>query len=311
MSNKKKNMSRKVVITGATGLIGKKIADLLIQRGDELTIFTRSIDKAKQIIPDAAEYVEWNLSLDNWQAALDGKYAVIHLAGENVMAKRWNEKQKKNIFNSRIDTTRSLVNAIENTAYMPKVFLAASAIGYYGNSEQSVSEESEPGNDFLSGVVKAWEDETKKVDLFKVRRVNVRTGIVLDKNEGALAQMITPFKYFIGGPLGSGKQWFPWIHIDDVAGIFLYALDNENVNGILNAVSPNPLRMNEFCKLLGRVMHRPSLFKVPEFILRLIFGEATEVLLQGAKVIPKRTLQLGYEYKFDKEEKALIDLLKK
>ena len=303
-------MNRKIVITGATGFIGKKIINELIQRGDEITIFTRSIYKAKQIIPDAAEYVEWNLNLDNWQAALEDKYAVIHLAGENVMAKRWNELHKKNIFNSRIDTTRALVKAIENAADKPKVFISASAVGFYGSSEQPVTEESLSGKDFLAGVVKAWEEETKKVDLLKVRRVNVRTGIVLDKNEGALAQMITPFKFFIGGPLGTGKQWFPWIHIEDVAGIFLHALDNEDVAGILNAVSPNPLRMDEFCVSLGSVMHRPSLFKVPAFVLKLIFGEAVAVLLQGAKVIPKRTIEYGYKFRFETAEEALKNLLK-
>lgn len=303
-------MNRKIVITGATGLIGKRITDKLIQRGDEVTIFTRSVDKAKQIIPGAAEYVNWNLEQNDWESHIVGKDAVIHLAGENVMGKRWNEEHKKNIFNSRIDTTRALVKAIENAADKPKVFIAASAVGFYGSSEQPVTEESLSGKDFLAGVVKAWEEETKKVDLLKVRRVNVRTGIVLDKNKGALAQMITPFKYFIGGPLGTGKQWFPWIHIDDAIGIFLYSLDNANVNGVLNAASPNHVRMNEFCKTLGSVMHRPSLFKVPAFVLKLIFGEAVAVLLQGAKVIPKRTIEYGYKFRFENAEQALKNLLK-
>ena len=300
---------KKIVLTGATGLIGKKIADLLIRRGDEVTIFTRSIDKAKKIIPGAADYVEWNPKSDNWHSALEGKYAVVHLAGENVMAKRWDEQHKKNIFDSRVDTTRALVKAIQNTSNKLKVFISASAVGYYGNSEEPVTEKSNAGNDFLAGVVNVWEEETKKVDLLKVRRINIRIGIVLDKNEGALARMITPFKYLIGGPLGSGKQWFPWIHIDDVIGIFLYAIDNENVFGILNAVSPNPVRMSEFCKTLGSVMHRPSLFKVPAFVLKIIFGEAADVLLTGARVIPERTMKLGYKFIFEKREDALMNLL--
>ena len=302
---------KKVLLTGATGLIGKRIADKLIRRGDEVTIFTRSVDKAKQIIPGAAEYVSWNLNRDDWQSSLEGTDAVIHLAGENVMAKRWNKEHKENILNSRVDGTRALVNAIGHAEKKPKVFISASAVGFYGSSEQPVTEESLPGKDFLADVVSAWENETKKVDEYKVRRVNIRTGIVLDKNEGALAQMITPFKYFIGGPLGTGEQWFPWIHIDDTVGIYLFSLDNENINGILNAVSPNPLRMEEFCKTLGALMHRPSLFKVPAFILKLIFGEAADVLLTGAQVIPERTMELGYKFRFEKEEDALIDLLNK
>jgi uncharacterized protein len=302
---------KKVVLTGATGLIGKNIAEKLIRRGDEVTIFSRSVDKAKRIIPNASEYVNWNLEQNDWRPMLEGKDVVIHLAGENVMARRWNGVHKKNIYNSRIDSTRILVEALRETKRKPEVFISASAVGYYGNSEEPVTEKSKPGNDFLAGVVKDWEKEAEVVEQFGVRRVNVRTGIVLDKNEGALAQMILPFKYFIGGPLGTGKQWFPWIHIDDVAGIFLFALDNENVHGALNAASPNPLRMNNFCKTLGAVMHRPSLFKVPAFVLKIIFGEGSEVLLGGAKVIPERTIELGYIFNFVKAEEALKNLLEK
>lgn len=302
---------KKIILTGATGLIGKKIADKLIQRGDNVTILTRSVENAMRLIPNAADYVKWDYNKDNWHMKLERIDAVIHLAGENVMAKRWNKKHKENILKSRIETTRALVNAIINAENKPKIFISASAVGFYGNSEQPVTENSLPGKDFLSNVVNAWEDESKKVDEYKVRRSNIRTGIVLDENEGALAQMITPFKYFLGGPLGTGKQWFPWIHIEDVVGIFLYALDNDNVEGIINAVSPNPLRMNEFCKSLGKVLNRPSLFRVPEFALRIIFGEAADVLLTGANVIPERTLELGYKYEFEKVEDALKNLLDK
>ncbi|MHB8931347.1 MAG: TIGR01777 family oxidoreductase [Melioribacteraceae bacterium] len=300
---------KKVILTGATGLIGKNIADKLIQRGDEVTIFTRSVDKAKLVIPNAVEYVAWNYEQDDWKKKLDGKDAVIHLAGENVMAKRWNVEHKKNIYNSRVATTRSLVRAIENVKDKPNVLISASAVGYYGNSEEPVTEESKHGKDFLANVVRDWEKETEEISRHGVRRVNIRTGIVLDKHEGALARMITPYKFFIGGPLGSGRQWFPWIHLEDVAGIFLFALDNENVHGALNAVSPNPLRMNEFCNTLGAAMHRPSLFKVPAFVLKIIFGEVAEVLLSGAKVIPERTMGEGYKFRFENIENALKNLL--
>ena len=302
---------KKVVITGATGFLGKRIAEELITRGDEVTIFTRSINNVRQKIPNAYDYVEWNPELSNWYGKLEDKDAVVHLAGENVMAKRWNEEHKRNILSSRVEGTRSLVNAIGQLNNKPEVFISASAIGYYGNSEKPVNEDSEPGKDFLAEVVKAWEKEAGKVESFGVRRVSIRTGIVLDANEGALVPMIKQFKFFVGGPIGSGQQWFPWVHIEDVVKIFLFAVDNKNINGALNASSPNPIRMNEFCKTLGSVMQRPSFFKVPAFVIKVLFGEAAEVLLNGAQVIPEKTIKADYKFKFKTAEEALRDLLQK
>ena len=302
---------KKIIITGATGFIGKRIAEELISRGDEVTIFTRSVKNAKQKISNAYDYVEWNPELNNWYKKLEDKDAVVHLAGENVMAKRWNAEHKRNILSSRVDGTRSLVSAIGQLKDKPKAFISASAIGFYGNSESPVNEDSEPGRDFLAEVVNAWESEAGKVELYRVRRVSIRTGIVLDTNEGALVPMINQFRFFVGGPIGSGEQWFPWIHIDDVVKIFLFAIDNQIVSGALNASSPNPLRMKEFCKTLGRVMHRPSLFKVPAFIIKIIFGEAADVLLNGAQVIPEKTIKAGYNFRFETAEEALKNLLHK
>lgn len=300
---------KKIVITGATGFLGKKIASQLIDRKDEVTVFTRSIQNAKEMIPNAYEYVNWNLHSDNWQKYLEGKDAVINLAGENLLAKRWNKKQKEKIISSRVNGTRALVNAIENLKSKPKAFISASAIGYYGNSEEVVNENSNAGNDFLAKVVKAWEDESTRLQEIKVRRVNLRIGIILDKSEGALAKMITPFKFFVGGSFGKGNQWFPWIHIDDVVGIFLFALDNANVNGILNTVSPNPLRMNEFCKTLGSVLKRPAVFNVPAFMLKIILGEASVVLLNGAQVFPKKTIEFGYKFKYPDLKTAIKNII--
>ena len=296
---------KKIVVTGATGYLGKKIAAKLIERGDEIYILTRSPENAKKMIPHAKNFIEWNPNSNSWYAFLEDKDAVINLAGENVMAHRWNNNHKQKILSSRIDTTRSLIAAFESIKHKPKVFVSASAIGYYGNREKLVDENSEPGQDFLAQVVAQWENETKKTDFLSLRRVNIRIGIVLDKEEGALAKMIFPFKFFIGGLLGSGTQWFSWVHVDDVVGIFLYAVDNELVNGILNAVSPNPVRMNEFCKTLGKVMKRPVLFKVPAIALKIIFGEAAQVILEGAKVYPNRTLETGYRFQYENIESAL------
>ena len=296
---------KKIVLTGATGFLGKKIIRKLIDRGDEICILTRSAENAKKIFPTVNSIIEWSPDSNVWYSLLEGADAVINLAGENVLARRWIEEHMRKILSSRVNSVQSLISAIEHVKNRPKVFISASAVGYYGNREEAVDENSKRGKDFMADVVTKWENETKKIDTFAVRRVNIRIGIVLDKKNGALAKMILPFKFFIGGSLGSGAQWFPWVHVDDVIGIFLFVLDNDNVNGILNAVSPNPVRMNEFCKTLGKVMKRPVLFKVPALALKIIFGEAAQVILEGAKVYPNRTLETGYRFQYENIESAL------
>ena len=300
---------KNIVITGATGFIGKKVTNSLIARGDKVTVFTRSVEKAEKIFPGAENLIIWNQGAESGSFSFESIDAVIHLAGENVMGRRWSEQHKKNLLASRVSGTRELTEALEKAKNKPEVFISASAVGYYGNSEEAVDEYSPSGNDFLAGVVKSWEDETKRVDPMKIRRVNIRIGLVLDGKEGTLAKMVVPFRYFIGGPLGSGKQWFPWIHIDDLVGLFLFALDNGNMSGIINGVSPNPVRMDQFCNMLGKVLHRPSLFRIPAFLLRLVLGEAANVILSGAQVIPKRTLAAGYKFRFESVSGALNDLL--
>ncbi len=301
---------KRVVITGATGMIGKKVSARLIESGYKISVLSLNSVRAEQIIPGAAEYVDWNLKSRDWYYVLENKDAVIHLAGENIMSKRWTDTHKKNIISSRVDTTHSMVDAINNAVNKPKVFISASAVGYYGNSEKEVDEYSAVGNDFLAHVVEMWESSSIKLPS-DIRRVYVRIGMVLDKSEGVLAKMIPPFKYFVGGPLGSGNQWFPWVHIDDVVGIFLFALENAGANGVLNAGSPNPVRMKEFCKKLGSVTNRPSLINVPGFVLKFFLGEAADAILSGAKVIPKRTEQAGYKFIFTELKSALENLIRK
>lgn len=305
-------MPKKIVITGATGLIGKKISETLIDRGDEVIIFTRSPEKAKQIIPGAKEYIKWNYKLPGeWKQKLECVDSVIHLAGENVMGNRWTKNHKNKIYESRIVSTKNLVEAISNLDKKPESFICASAIGYYPFSETAeFTEDSRPGNHFLANITNQWEDETAAVEKYGVRRVNIRTGIVLEKNEGALAKMLLPFKLFIGGPLGSGKQWFPWIHINDAVGIYLFALDNKNVRGALNAVAPEFINMKSFCKNLGKVINRPSIFKVPSFVLNIVLGKGAEAVLNGAKIKPQRTLGFGYKFLFNNSVSALNNILK-
>jgi len=303
-------MRKKIVITGATGLIGKNIASKLIALGNKVIILTRLASKAKRTIPGAADYVIWNNNnIDNLKSSLDGADGIIHLAGENVMAKRWDEKHKKNIYNSRINTTQNLVDIIKQLNHKPEAFICASAIGFYGSNNLQVDEYSPQGDDFLANVVGDWEKESRKVEEAGVRNVNIRTGIVLDKNEGALAKMLLPFKLFIGGPLGSGKQWFPWIHIDDITELFLFALNNKDVSGVINGVSPQSITMNEFATKLGKVLNRPSIFRVPEFVLRIALGEGASSIITGTNVIPKRTIDYGFKYMFDDINNALNNLL--
>lgn len=298
----------KVAITGATGLIGKKIVKKLVDRGDQVLVLTRSVEKTKGLFSANVDLVEWDIKSKDLQTKLEGVDAIIHLAGENVMGKRWNDEHKNKILESRIIGTRSIVDAIYKMENRPKVLVGASAVGYYGNREIQVDELSNVGTGFLADVVKAWENETVKVEMLNVRRVNVRIGIVLDKNEGALAKLLTPFRLFVGGALGSGNQWFPWVHVEDVVDLFLFSLDN-NINGVVNAVSPDIVRMNEFCKVLGKMMKRPSYFNVPEFVLKLVIGEAAEVILTGANVSPKRTIELGYKFIYPNLKSALKEIL--
>jgi hypothetical protein len=304
-------MNRKIVITGATGLIGKKIFSKLLKRGDEIIVFTRSVDNAKKIIPGAAKYVCWNLKSIDWLKEIEGVDAAIHLAGENLMAARWTKKHKEEVRKSRILSNKLFVDAFAALKNKPRVFVAASAVGYYGNSETEVDETSPRGSGFLAELVKDWENETSRINEYGIRSVSVRTGIVLDKNEGALAKMLLPFKFYIGGPLGNGKQWMPWIHADDLANIFLLAIENENIKGPINGVSPNPVSMNEFAKTLGRVINRPAFFRVPSFVLKIVLGEAAQTVLTGAKVNPNKVLKVGYNFNYETLEIALKEILKK
>ncbi len=304
-------MEKRIIITGATGLLGKEICRQLIKIGHKPIIFTRSIEKAKTLIPSAEDYVKWVPdNADSWKNHLCNCDSIIHLAGENVMGGRWTEDHKRRVFESRINTTNSLIDAISKCEKKPESFISASAVGYYDNSIGKVFDESaEPGTGFLTEVTCAWEKAASEVEKLGVRRASIRLGIVLDKNEGALAKMITPFKFFIGGPLGSGEQWFPWIHIEDAARLFIHAVENDNVEGALNGVSPGIVTMDEFSNTLGETLHRPSFFRVPGFILKIMLGEAAGPIINGSKIIPKRTLASGFNFEFKDSDSALTDLL--
>ncbi len=308
--NETKKILKKIVVTGATGFIGRELCKQLSLRGDELTIFSTNIEKAKTIFPYAKEIVKWINYEKDYSTHLEGKDAVIHLAGASVAGKRWTENYKKEIYDSRINTTRNLVTSIEKCEQKPEVLISASAIGFYGEKGDSILDEtSSGGNDFLSHVCADWEKASVRLEMLNVRRTIVRTGIVLSTDDGALKKMLLPFQLFVGGSLGNGKQWFSWIHLADIISLYLFLLDNKNQKGIFNAVSPQSVQMKTFAKILGKVLHKPSFLPVPKFILKLVMGESASAIVASQKVKPEALLQAGFKFKFEELELALIDLL--
>jgi len=306
-------MNKKIIVTGATGLIGRKLCSKLLDQGNEITIFTRNPEAAKKVMRGVKKYVKWNYNYpEEWKDYLNEADSVIHLAGTNLGAKRWNNKFKKELFNSRIESTRQLVNTIKNCENKPKSFITASAVGFYGDrADEVLIEKSNTGKDFLSNLCSEWEKEAEKIEDQNVRRVSLRIGLVLSNEGGALKKLLTPFKLFLGGPLGNGKQWFPWIHIEDLINIFIHTIETESLQGPLNIASPGIVRMNDFATSLGKVLQRPSIFQVPKFILNIAVGEFANAIVSGQKVSVTKLLNSGYEFKFENLEDALRDLLKK
>ena len=304
-------MLKKIVITGASGLIGTRLAKALINRGDEVIVFSRDTARAKSIFPKAIDYIEWNYRKpEEWKSKLENSDAVIHLAGINLFAKRWSNDFKKTVLESRELSTKNLVEAIKSADKKPEVFISASGIGYYGDCGETVLDETSPkGNDFLAEVCDVWESEAQKIGDYGIRNVQIRTGLVLSPEDGVLKQMLLPFKLYIGGPLGNGNQWWSWLHIDDIVDIYLYALDNSQLQGPLNAASPNPVRMKEFANSYGKILKRPSLFPVPKFVLKIVIGETAEVVTASQKIDVQKLLNDGYRFKFEKLNDALSNLL--
>ena len=305
----------KIAITGATGFVGSRLVERLISQGHQLIILSRSVQHAQKVFPATAfknlEIVGYIPTVSgDWQNTISGCDAVVNLAGESIAEGRWTPERKQEILNSRKLGTQKVVEAIDNADPKPSVLVNASAIGYYGTSQTASFDETSPaGNDFLAQVSTEWESEAQKVTNSGVRLVILRFGIVLGMG-GALGKMITPFKLFAGGPLGDGQQWFSWIHVDDVVSLILQALNNSQMQGVYNATAPESVRMSQFCNTMGQVMNRPSWLPVPGFALEAILGEAAAVVLQGQQVLPKRTLESGFEYQYPKLQSALREILK-
>jgi uncharacterized protein len=299
----------KVAITGATGFVGSRLVEQLQAQGHQPLIFTRNREAGLRKFPKLEIVAYTPTESGEWQKAIAGCDAVVHLAGEPIAESRWTPQHKEEILNSRKLGTQKMVEAIAQANPKPKVLVNASAIGYYGTSETATFDEtSPPGNDFLAEVCQAWEAEAQKVKNAGVRLVILRFGIVLGDG-GALAKMIPPFQFFAGGPIGTGQQWFAWIHRDDLVGLIMEALNRSDMEGVFNATAPNPVRMSELSEKLGDVLHRPSWLPVPSFALEALLGEGAKVVLEGQQVLPKRTISYGFKYQYPIVKEALTEIL--
>lgn len=290
-----------IVIAGGSGFVGTYLSSELVKMGYEVCIVSRSKHQPKK---DGVRFV----SYANLDEVIHGAKAVINLAGFNLFDSRWSAEIKQKIVSSRVKTTQTIVDSISNVAQKPDVFISASAVGIYGNrGAEFLKEDSFAGKDFLADVCKQWEETALKAK--NVRIVIPRIGIVLEKNGGALGKMLTPFKLFVGGPLGDGKQYFPWVHMDDVIQSIIESITNEEYSGVYNCVAPQELTMQKFASVLGEVLHRPSFFAVPEFALNLVLGEATGALVASQRVIPQKLNDWNYTFKYADLKTALNEIL--
>src|SRR4030066_882573 len=295
----------KILITGGTGFVGTQLTSRLIKDNHEVTILTRSLKGAKGASPGIS-YLEGDpTKRGSWQEAIKNHDAVINLAGASIFSK-WTEEHKKAIRESRVNTTRHIVEGIPSRPERPFTLFSASAVGYYGFcGDVELVEGSPPGNDFLARIATEWEGEALQARDTGARVVITRFGIVMGEKGGALSQMIPLFKKYIGGPIGSGKQWFSWVQLKDLAETFAFLLKHPEISGPVNVCSPNPVRNKDLAKALGRALHKPSFMPAPGFMVKLVLGEFGSVILEGQKVIPKRLLESGFVFQYTDLDKAL------
>ena len=297
----------KIFMTGGTGFVGTYLAKRLISEGHEVTILTRGF--TTELKMTGQSYLIGNSTLKGkWQGAIHKHDVIINLAGASIFS-RWTPEQKKILLSSRIETTRNLVEALPESA-KHITFFSASAVGYYGfHEDEELIESSPSGDDFLARLAYDWEKEALKAEAKGARVIITRIGIVLGKNGGALGRMIPLFKYFLGGPLGNGRQWSSWVHIHDLAEAFIFLLSHKDISGAVNLCSPNPVRNKDLGEAIGKVLHRPSFMPAPGFMIELILGEFGSVLLKGQRVIPHRLLDSGFKFRYPDIEEALKDII--
>ena len=298
------------MVTGATGFIGKELIKRLNEMGHEIVVLTRNSDSARFRVPVHCEVITWDPCRYHLQStALKGVDAVINLAGENIADGRWSPERKRELIQSRELSARRLVNAISYMDKKPKTLVSVSAIGFYGNRGDALLNETDSkGHGFLSDVCKVWEEEILKAKELRVRTVAYRLGMVLGHDGGALNKILPPFKLGLGGKLGSGSQWMSWIHINDLVNMLVHAIENPSIDGIYNAVSPNPVRNKEFTKTLGNVLNRPTIFPVPKFVLKIALGELSELLLGSQRVAAKKISDTGFKFNYPHVKEALQEV---
>jgi uncharacterized protein (TIGR01777 family) len=293
----------RVGVVGATGFVGRSLVAALIARGDEVVAYSRDPARARRSLPAGADARALEAITAEGVADLD---AMVNLAGEPVGAKRWDDAFRAAIRESRVRTTRRVVDAIAGATPRPRVLVNASAVGFYGpRGDEEVTEAAPPGNDFLAGVCRDWEREAERAGAVGAREVRLRIGVVLGDGGGSLERMLLPFKLFVGGPVGDGRQWFPWVHLADVVGATLWALDHDDLRGPVNVTAPEPVRFADFAEALGRRLHRPSWLPVPAFALRLALGQMAEVVVTGQRAVPAALLASGYAFKYPRVAEAL------
>ncbi|MDH7512162.1 MAG: TIGR01777 family oxidoreductase [Clostridiales bacterium] len=308
-------MARKLVtITGATGFIGRALCRHFIGSGYDVAVLSRNAAKARSLFGSQAIAAEWDgRTSRGWLELASRSEAIINLAGENIGAGRWTEEKKKRLLQSRLDAGKAVVDAIKKSSPKPGVLIQASAVGFYGpRQDEEIDETSPAGEGYLAGLVRRWEESTGEVEDLGVRRVVIRSGLVLGREGGILPRLMTPFRFFVGGPLGGGKQWLSWIHLEDEIRAIRFLVEKGGLRGVFNLTSPGCVRNKEFCRALGQAMRRPWWFPVPAFVLIIFFGKmADETLLSGQRVIPRALLEAGFAFSFPGLRTALGDILRK
>ncbi|MHB1654542.1 MAG: TIGR01777 family oxidoreductase [Desulfitobacteriaceae bacterium] len=301
----------KVLLFGGTGLIGRNLTKELSVNGHQVGVVTRNRGKSANNIGNEVQAIVWQYATElSSLSELRDVDVIVNLAGESIGNRRWTDSVKKEILESRIKTTQAIVSAINDGHIQPKVLINASAVGYYGAcKDEEITELAGAGQDFLAQVCQSWEKEAYKVRGDATRVATLRTGVVLGA-EGALNRMMMPFKFFLGGPLGSGNQWLSWIHIRDLTSLIKFIIEQQELSGPVNATAPEPVRMKTFCSVLGDVLNRPSWLPVPEFVLKGVLGQMAEMLLHGQRAIPQKAVNSGFEFRFPNLRWALEDLLK-
>lgn len=302
-------MSR-IIITGGTGLIGQELSTDLVKDGHEVIVLSRSPNR-EHGVPQGVQVVGWDArTAEGWGHLADGAAAIVNLAGENLAAGRWTAERKRRIIQSRVNAGQAVVEAVRAATQKPGVVIQASGVDYYGQrGDEMITEETPQGETFLADVCREWEGASAEVEAMGVRHVITRSGLVLSTEGGSLPRLLLPFRLFVGGPLGSGQQWWSWIHMADEVAAIRFLMETEAARGPFNLVAPNPLTNAEFSRILGKVLGRPAVMPVPAFALRLVLGEMAGVVLGGQRAVPKRLQEMGYRFLFPDLEQALRELL--